>query len=193
MTNCVSPWYNRNGWLDVKHQIITCTYLNVLAVRRYSRNSRVKTKGKLDVFSLAAAGELSVFVISGLSFTSIQAPGAQWLADAVYPFGIYDAVFGTDRLNPMLWAVLTVRLCWNTIGLWSCSDGSPKKYGRKVSGVSALRKTTVSDVWTVFICRYQLTFDNYFMWLGAGFQARIYWWTITAVKEIVFPLISSEH
>ena len=27
---------------------------------------------------------------------------AQWLADAVHPFGIHHAVTGMDRLNPML-------------------------------------------------------------------------------------------
>ena len=31
--------------------------------------------------------------------TSVQTAGAHWLADAVYPFGMDHAVFGTDRFS----------------------------------------------------------------------------------------------
>ena len=53
---------------------------------------------------------LPSLVTSGLSFTSVQMTITDWLADAVRSFGMQHAVFGTDRLKPMLWAVSSVRL-----------------------------------------------------------------------------------
>ena len=63
---------------------------------------------------------LSPLVTFGLSFTSIQTAVA--LVDAVRPSGIEHAVFWTDHLKPMLWAVSTIQLCWHTIQIrfgWS--------------------------------------------------------------------------
>ena len=54
--------------------------------------------------------ELPFHVTSGLSVTSAQTGSAHWLADAVYPSGIQQVVFGTSRLKSMLCAVSTVRL-----------------------------------------------------------------------------------
>ena len=44
----------------------------------------------LDLFNLAAARELPFVVTSGLSFTSVQTAGADWLADAANPFWEYS-------------------------------------------------------------------------------------------------------
>ena len=43
--------------------------------------------GKVGVFNLTAARQLLPHVTSGLSLTSVQTAGAQWLVDAVHPFG----------------------------------------------------------------------------------------------------------
>lgn len=42
-------------------------------------------QGKVDVFNLDAARVFPSLLSSGLTFTSVQAAGAHWLADAVYP------------------------------------------------------------------------------------------------------------
>ena len=47
----------------------------------------------------------SLNMTSGLSFDSVQTAGAHWLEDALHRFGILHAVYGTDRLKPMLRAV----------------------------------------------------------------------------------------
>ena len=48
-------------------------------------------------FSTNCDEELHCFVTSVLSFASVQTAGAHWLADAVHPFEILHAVFGTDN------------------------------------------------------------------------------------------------
>ena len=39
---------------------------------------------------------VTIPLTSGLSFISVQTAGAHWLTDAVHPFVIQYAVFGTD-------------------------------------------------------------------------------------------------
>ena len=115
--------------------------LNVLAATRYSRNWRVKTRGRSTYSTSLLENSPSIIVTSGLSFTSVQTARAHWLAaDAVYPFGIHPAVFGTDRLNPWLWALTAVGLCWHAIRLRSGSDIPPQPYGRTGSSISALEE-----------------------------------------------------
>ena len=69
----------------------------------------------VNVLNLAPTLELPPLVTSGFSFTSVQTAGAHWLVNAVQPFGILCAVFGTQRLKLMLWANSTVQLCWHMI------------------------------------------------------------------------------
>ena len=61
-----------------------------------------ETDGKVDVFNRDAARELPSLVTSGLPFISVLTAGAYWLTDAVHPFGIQYAVFGTDMLILMI-------------------------------------------------------------------------------------------
>ena len=46
-------------------------------------------------------------MISGHSFTEVETAGVHWLADAVHPLGTWHAVFGEDRLKPMMMLMST--------------------------------------------------------------------------------------
>ena len=73
---------------------------------------------------------------SALSVTSLQTAGAHWLAHAVHPFGIYQAVLGqvktdAEPFQPYSYA------CRRTIRLRPDSDGPPLPHCRNDSRITS--------------------------------------------------------
>ena len=109
------------GWKgSFKAHAVKAMILNILAATQQSQNWVVKARGRSTNSTLQLLK--SYHPLWHAALPSLWSKRQVTLAGGCF-HGIWYAVFGTDRLKPMLQAVSTVQLCWPPICLRSGSDG----------------------------------------------------------------------